>query len=117
LQLTDEAFLEAPFPVPADTEQAAIVCFLDHVDGRIRRYIHAKQSLIGLLQEWQRAVIYRAITRGSSPHSSLVPSGLEWLGDIPDNWKVRRIGQLAAVFNGSTPSRANYAYWQDGTIP
>jgi len=49
LQLTDESFLGAPFPVPPLVEQAAIVRFLDQVDRRIRKYIRAKQKLIGLL--------------------------------------------------------------------
>ena len=72
---------------PAD-EQAAIVQFLDHVDRRIRRYIRAKQKLIKLLEEQKQAIIHRAVTRGLDPNVRLKPSGVEWLGEVPEHWEV-----------------------------
>ncbi|MBI4664214.1 MAG: restriction endonuclease subunit S [Verrucomicrobia bacterium] len=51
LQLTDESFLHAPFPLPPEDEQAAIVRFLDHANGRIERAIRAKRKLMALLNE------------------------------------------------------------------
>ena len=86
LQLTDEAFLGAPFPLPPLPEQRAIVRYLDHVDDRIRRYIAAKEKLIALLEEERQAVIHRAVTRGLDPNVPLKPSGVDWLGDIPAHW-------------------------------
>lgn len=88
LQLTDEAFLNAPFPIPSQDEIAAIVRFLNHVDRQIRRYIHAKQRLIKLLEEQKQAIIHRAVTRGLDPNFRLKPSGVEWLGDVPEHWTV-----------------------------
>ena len=70
-------------------EQAAIVRFLDHADRRIRRYIRAKQKLIKLLEEQKQAIIHRAVTRGLDPNVRLKPSGVEWLGDVPEHWEVR----------------------------
>ncbi|MBI5444879.1 MAG: restriction endonuclease subunit S [Deltaproteobacteria bacterium] len=55
------------FPRPPSDEQTAIVRFLDHTDRRIRRYIHAKQKLIKLLEEQKQAIIHRAVTRGLDP--------------------------------------------------
>ena len=75
---------------PALPEQAAIVRFLDHADRRIRRYIRAKQKLIKLLEEQKQAIIHRAVTRGLDPNVRLKPSGVEWLGDVPEHWEVRR---------------------------
>ena len=69
-------------------EQAAIVRFLDHADRRIRRYIRAKQRLIKLLEEQKQAIIHRAVTRGLDPNVRLKPSGVEWLGDVPEHWEV-----------------------------
>jgi type I restriction enzyme, S subunit len=89
LQLTDEAFLDAPFPIPPPHEQIAIVRFLDHVERRIRRYTHAKQKLIKLLEEQKQAIINRVVTRGLDPNVHLKPSGLEWLGDVPKHWEVK----------------------------
>lgn len=81
-------------PVPPPTEQASIVQFLGHADRRIRRYIRAKQKLIKLLEEQKQAIIHRAVTRGFDPNVCLKPSGVEWLGDVPEHWEVRRIKTL-----------------------
>ena len=75
-------------PVPPVTEQAAIVRYLDHVDRRSRRYVSAKRRLIALLEEEKQAVINQAVTRGLDPNVRLKPSGVEWLGDVPDHWDV-----------------------------
>jgi type I restriction enzyme S subunit len=91
LQLTDESFLGAPFPVPPTTEQAAIVRFLAHADRRIQRYMRAKQKLIKLLEEQKQAIIHRAVTRGLDSDVPLKPSGVEWLGDVPEHWEVSRV--------------------------
>lgn len=77
-----------PVLVPPPSEQAAIVRFLDHADRQIRRYIRAKQKLIALLKEQKQALIQRAVTRGLDPNVRLRPSGVEWLGDVPENWQI-----------------------------
>ncbi len=74
--------------LPPLSEQAAIVRFLDHADRRIRRYIRAKLKLIKLLEEQKQAIIHRAVTRGLDPNVRLKPSGVEWLGDVPEHWEV-----------------------------
>ncbi len=81
-------------PLPPLPEQAAIVRFLDHADRRIRRYIRAKQKLIKLLEEQKQAIIHRAVTRGLDPNVRLKPSGVEWLGDVPEHWEVASVGEL-----------------------
>jgi type I restriction enzyme S subunit len=86
-----EGFGSQPVPLPPLPEQAAIVRFLDHADRRIRRYIRAKQKLIKLLEEQKAAIIHRAVTRGLDPNVRLKPSGVEWLGDVPEHWEVSRV--------------------------
>ena len=80
-------------PLPPPSEQSAIVRFLDHADRRIRRYIRAKEKLIALLEEQKQAIIHQAVTgrvdvRTGQPHPAYKPSGVEWLGDVPVQWKV-----------------------------
>jgi type I restriction enzyme S subunit len=87
-----------PVLVPSLPEQAAIVRFLDYADRRIRRYIRAKQKLIKLLEEQKRAIIHRAVTRGLDPNVRLKPSGVAWLGDVPEHWEGRTLGQIATSF-------------------
>ena len=69
--------------------------YLDHVDRRIRRYVSAKRKLIALLEEEKQAIVNRAVTRGLDPNVRLKPSGVEWLGDVPEHWEVRRLSQAA----------------------
>ena len=80
--------------IPPPSEQAAIVRYLDYVDRRIRHHVTAKERLIGLLEEEKQAVINRAVTCGLDPNVPLKPSGVEWLGDVPEHWEVIRNGQL-----------------------
>ena len=86
-------------PLP---EQAAIARFLDHADRRIRRYIRAKQQLITLLEEQKQAVIHQAVTgqidvRTGQPYPGYRPSGVEWLGDVPEHWEIRPASRLSMV--------------------
>jgi type I restriction enzyme S subunit len=78
-----------PFPLPPLSEQSAIVRFLDWANRRIRQVIRARQKLIKLLEEQKQAIIHRAVTRGLDPNVRLKPSGVQWLGEIPEHWEVR----------------------------
>ena len=83
----------APPPLP---EQSAIVRYLDHADRRIQRYIRAKQKLITLLEEQKQAIIHQAVTgkvdiRTGQPYPAYKPSGVEWLGDVPEHWERARL--------------------------
>ena len=82
-------------PLPTLPEQAAIVRFLDHADEQIQRYIAGKERLIALLEEQRQALVHQAVTRGLDPSVRLKPSGVEWLGDVPEHW---RIGPLKRAF-------------------
>ena len=90
--LSHAAIKSVGLPTPPLPEQAAIVLFLDHADRRIRRYISAKQKLIKLLEEQKQAIIHRAVTRGLDPNVRLKPSGVEWLGDVPEHWGASPAG-------------------------
>ena len=84
-------YVSALLPIPPLPEQAAIVHFLDHMDWRIRRYIRAKQKLIKLLEEQKQVIIHHAVTRGLDPNVRLKPSGIDWLGDVPEYWEIKRL--------------------------
>lgn len=74
--------------LPPAAEQAAVVRFLDYMDRRIQRYIRVKQKLIKLLEEQKQAIIHRSVTQGLDPDVRRKPSGVEWLGDVPEHWEV-----------------------------
>ena len=110
-------FSKQELPLPPLPEQAAIVPYLDYIGWRVRRYVSAKRKLIALLEEEKQAVVNQAVTRGLNPNARLKPSGVEWIGDVPEHWETMRVGHFAKVANGSTPSRSNAAYWIDGVHP
>ena len=108
--------------VPPMAEQTAIARFLDHADRRIQRYICAKEKVIALLEEQKRALVHQAVTgqinvRTGQPYSAYKPSSVAYVSTIPKQWQVRKLGKVATVFNGSTPSRSQAAYWTGGEIP
>lgn len=100
LRLYAERFGMLAVPVPPPVEQAAIARFLGHVDRQIRRYVRAKQKLINLLEEQQQAIIRRAVTRGLDVNVQLKPSDVDWLGDVPRHWELRRLKFLARIKTG-----------------
>ncbi|HEY2920179.1 MAG TPA: restriction endonuclease subunit S [Candidatus Binatia bacterium] len=93
-------FKRMPVLAPPHEEQTAIVRFLGHANRRIERYIRAKKKLIALLNEQKQAIIHRAVTRGLDPHVRLKPSGIPWLGDIPEHWKVWPLRRCISIQSG-----------------
>ena len=93
---TREKLAAFRIPLPPLPEQTAIVRYLGHADRRIRRYINAKRRLIALLKEERQAIVNRAVTRGLDPDVRLKPSGVEWLGDVPEHWEVRKLRSILA---------------------
>ena len=99
--LTHVGIQSVRIPLPPLSEQRAIVRYLDYVDRRIRRYLSAKQRLIDLLEEEKQAIINQAVTRGPDPNVRLKPSGVEWLGDLPEHWAVERLStSVESQING-----------------
>jgi type I restriction enzyme S subunit len=103
--------------LPPPSEQAAIVRFLDWANGRLERAIRAKRKVIALLHEQKQAIIHRAVTRGLDPNVRLKPSGVEWLGEVPEHWDSAAVRRYCRVFAGATPRRAVPDYWANGSIP
>jgi len=100
-----ESFARQFVPVPPPDEQAAIVKFLDYANGKIERAIRAKRKLIGLLNEQKQAIIHRAVTRGLDPNVKLKPSGIPWLGDVPEHWTLKRFKYVATINTGQVDPR------------
>ena len=92
--IDSSSYLSERVGIPPIEEQAAIVRYLDAAEEQIKAYIGTKQKLIALLEEERQGVINQAVTRGLDPHVRLKPSGLEWLGDVPEHWEIRRSKRL-----------------------
>ncbi|WJM96862.1 restriction endonuclease subunit S [Pseudomonas defluvii] len=115
--LASSQVMKTRFPVPPEIEMENISNFLDHETARIDALIEEQQRLIELLKEKRQALISQAVTKGLDPTVPMKDSGVEWLGEVPAHWPLPKLGHLARVLNGSTPSRENMDYWHGGDIP
>ena len=104
-----------PVVIPSEGEQECIVRFLAHANRRINRFIRAKRRLIELFNEQKRAIIHRAVTCGLDPNVRLKPSGIDWLGDVPEHWEVRRLRSLAKFVTSGSRGWAQY-YSDEGPV-
>jgi type I restriction enzyme S subunit len=97
LRLYPDKFLSMPVVCPPQEEQQTIARFLKAQDRLFRKFIRNKRRFIELLKEQKQNVINQAVTRGLDPKVQFKPSGVEWIGDIPEHWDARRLRTLAAV--------------------
>ncbi|WP_417749120.1 hypothetical protein [Rosistilla oblonga] len=85
-----------------------IVRFLDWASVRLGKAIAAKRKVIGLLEEQKQAIIHRAVTRGLDDTVPLKPSGLDWLGDVPEHWESGRLTRfITRIEQGWSPVAAS----------
>jgi len=81
--------------IPPLKEQLTIARFLDHETRKIDALIVEQQRLIELLQEKRQAVISHAVTKGLNPEAPMKDSGVEWLGEVPEHWSIKRLKYLS----------------------
>jgi type I restriction enzyme S subunit len=93
-------FLNFPVAVPPLEEQIKIAQYLDHQTAIIDQLILQKEKLIELLKEKRQAVINEAVTKGLNPDAIMKDSGIEWLGEVPTDWKIKRLRYLGKCQNG-----------------
>jgi len=101
--------------LPPLTEQTTIANFLDKKTVEIDALIEKDKKLIVLLKEKRTALINHAVTKGLNPNVKLKDFGIEWIGEIPEEWEVKKVKQFSRLFTGSTPDSGNEKYW-DGDI-
>lgn len=84
-------------PLPPLPEQTAIAAFLDRETAKIDALVAEQRRLIDLMREKRQAVISHAVTKGLNPGAPLKPSGIDWLGDVPEGWEVLPIKSVAKL--------------------
>lgn len=90
---------------PSIDEQNRIVAFLDERCAKIDKAIEQKVQMIELLNERRQIIIQRAVTRGLNPNVPLKDSDIDWIGQIPSHWQVKRLKSFCDFINrGCTPS-------------
>lgn len=89
-RLYTDDFYDIRLPVPPINEQEKIVALLRQENRKIDEYINSKRRFIDLLNEHKQVIISRAVMRGLDPNVRLKPSGIEWLGEVPEHWDIIR---------------------------
>lgn len=95
-----EQFGAIPLPYPQPEVQSVIASFLDHETAKIDALIEKQQRLIELLKEKRQAVISHAVTKGLNLNAPMKDSGVEWLGEVPAHWQIKRLRYLGNCQNG-----------------
>ena len=104
-------------PCPAIEEQQSIAAYLDRETNRIDSLIAKKQRLLSLLAERRTALISRAVTKGLNANAKMKPSGVEWLGEVPEHWELWKIAHGFDLIGSGTTPPTDELEWYDGTIP
>jgi len=112
-------------PIPTLKEQTAIAQFLDDKTTKIEEAIAIKTQQINLLKERKQILIHKAVTRGLNPNVKLKDSGVEWIGEIPEHWEVKRLKFSTKIFRGKFTHRprnderlydGKYPFFQTGDV-
>lgn len=109
LRLYPEQFYTFPVIIPSVDEQLRIANYLEEKCGEIDSLIGLQEQMIEKLKTYKQSVITEVVTKGLNPNVKLVPSGVDWIGEIPEGWKVLPIKRICRnITDGShfSPSTA-----------
>ncbi len=103
IHLYQNDFAEFCYTFPNVTEQKAIADFLDKQCGRIDGVINDLEKQIETLQKYKKSLILETVTKGLNKNAPMKPSGIDWMGNIPFQWDIKRIKDVSKMQTGTTP--------------
>lgn len=107
-------FKSIKIPLPPLSEQTKIANFLDKKCAQIDSIIEESKKSIEEYKSWKQSMIFEAVT-GKNLSCKKKDSGIEWLGEIPEEWEVRALKTIFRIFSGTTPKSDIIEYW-DGDV-
>lgn len=116
MEISADAFANMKLPYCDTTEQQQIVHFLDCKCTAIDTAIEKTKKSIEKLEEYKKAVITKAVTKGIDPNAKMKNSGVEWIGEMPETWEIRRIKTVGTYRNGLTYSPDDLTDETKGTL-
>ncbi|MGN0821940.1 MAG: restriction endonuclease subunit S [Akkermansia sp.] len=114
--LSNSDVLNATIPYPQESTKVSIISVLDTKCAEIDKVVEQTRTTIEEYKKLKQAIITEAVTKGVRGPRPMKPSGVEWIGDIPEEWRVGRIKDFAQLQTGSTPSTSCPHYF-NGDIP
>lgn len=115
-EISADAFVNFSIPCPVPETQRKISEYLRNRCAEIDALIAAKVKTNALLKERRQSIIYEAVTKGLNPNAPMKDSGIEWIGQIPQDWQIAKVKHVYSFQTGWTPSTSNAAYF-DGDLP
>lgn len=103
--------LNIKFPLPPKDEQEKIALYLDEKIAKIDASISGKEKFIELLKEQKQIIINDAVTKGLNKNAKFKNSGVDWLGQIPSHWEMKKIKFVSNIYNGATPASGAEKFW------
>ena len=113
--LNYEDFSTLPIVQPPIDRQCRIADYLDEKCSKIDAIIEKQQTVIEKLKAYKLSIITEAVTNGLNPDVEMKDSGVEWIGEIPSNWKITSISRLATVVRGASPRPAGDPLYFNGS--
>ncbi len=114
-RLPRQEFNDFVFPIPAKTVQDEIASFLDRETAKIDGLVGEQRRLIELLTEKRQAVISHVVTKGLNPQARMKPSGIEWIGEVPEHWEIHRVKSVS-TFTTSGPRGWSERVGEQGSL-
>lgn len=114
-RLPAEQQKEFILPYPPLEDQQRIAKYLDKKCGDIDRLIDLQEQIVEKLKVYKKSVITETVTKGIDPKAKLIPSGIDWIGDIPDSWEICKLNYIYRFQTGATPPSKVEQYF-DGDI-
>ncbi|EPU0168567.1 restriction endonuclease subunit S [Campylobacter coli] len=115
-QITISQVNDNPILYPPLKEQEQIANFLDEKCEQIANFIEKKEKLINLLKEQKQVLINETITKGLDKNVNFKDSGIEWLGEIPQHWEVKRLANFGTFLKGNGISRQDLVEYGEPAI-
>ncbi|MBC7476384.1 MAG: restriction endonuclease subunit S [Candidatus Sericytochromatia bacterium] len=113
-QLTIRDLNNVEIPFPPLTQQTAIVNYLDKETSKIDKKIYVLEQKYKKLEEYKQSIIFEIVTKGLDKNVAMKDSGIEWMGEVPNHWEVKRVKEIAKWQIGFTPDTKKSEYY-DGT--
>lgn len=111
------ALEKAIVPKPSLIEQKKIANYLDKVCGEVDELVALQEQMIEELKAYKQSVITETVTKGLNPNAPMRDSGIDWIGEIPEHWDVKKIKYLSNVVRGGSPRPAGDTRYYEGDIP
>ena len=115
LRVSSDDILKRHIPLPPLSEQQAIADFLDKKCAEIDQMVALQEKFIEELKAYKQSLITETVTKGLNPNAPMKDSGVEWIGEIPEGWKIMKLAFLTSkIGSGSTPTGGANVYLHDG---